>query len=351
MAGLQAAQEAGQGPQCCRSSPLSLKGCLTVQSAKKLLVSSRLAASTRRAVTAPWISVSQTTGKPSSFNREFAAQGIMPISVCRAFQHWMAPALQPYLSARFFMATFRAAIVSSSASVTLISKFSRQKATVSATFVPSSLAVFMAAVSSDSGMGESWILNFSRSSPSLHMVDQNSFGLGPICRIRIFRKVFTTLQTARNRRMPSSKAASSRLQLVRYVKGTRKRRSTLPVAKRPHWLSLKRMPFSSGHSSLGPHRSTGTFMLFASLATSNSVPKLPWGKNRPSTFSFLNFSSIRSRSFSSCSSPSSAMSSMSTNSTPISSSFFLVRLAYSTAAGAEKMLLLVGAKPSLIFFI
>lgn len=42
------------------------------------------------------------------------------------------------------------------------------------------------------------------------------------------------------------------------------------------------------------------------------------------------------------------MSSISTKSTPRSLSRFLVRLAYSTAAEAEKILLLVGANPIFI---
>ena len=72
------------------------------------------AASTIRAVMALWISFSQTTGIPSSFSREFAAHGMMPISPCSAFQHWIAMALQEYFAARFFIATFRAATFSSS---------------------------------------------------------------------------------------------------------------------------------------------------------------------------------------------------------------------------------------------
>lgn len=72
-----------------------VSGWRTVQSAKKLRVSSRQAASASRAVMAPWMSVSHTTGKPSSFSRELAAQGMTPSSVCKAFQHWMAAALQP----------------------------------------------------------------------------------------------------------------------------------------------------------------------------------------------------------------------------------------------------------------
>ena len=39
---------------------------------------------------------------------------------------------------------------------------------------------FISSVSSGSGIGESWMLNFSSSSPSLHMVDQKSNGRGPI---------------------------------------------------------------------------------------------------------------------------------------------------------------------------
>ena len=39
------------------------------------------AASTIRAVIAPWISVSHTVGIPSSFNREFAAHGMIPSSL------------------------------------------------------------------------------------------------------------------------------------------------------------------------------------------------------------------------------------------------------------------------------
>ena len=46
-----------------------------------------------------------------------------------------------------------------------------------ATSVPSAFAFFISSVSSGIGIGVSWMLNFSRSSPSLHMVDQNSYGL------------------------------------------------------------------------------------------------------------------------------------------------------------------------------
>ena len=94
MQGLHPATDSGQGPQCCKSSPFSMSGCLIVQSAKKLRVSSFAAASTSRAVMAPWMSVSHTTGMPLSFKSAFAAQGMMPSSPCSAFQHWMAAALQ-----------------------------------------------------------------------------------------------------------------------------------------------------------------------------------------------------------------------------------------------------------------
>ena len=67
---------------------------------------------------------------------------------------------------------------------------------------PSAMARLTSAVSSGSGMGASWTLNFSSSSPSLHMVDQKSKGRGPICRIRIFRKVRTTLHTAKKSQDP-----------------------------------------------------------------------------------------------------------------------------------------------------
>ena len=55
---------------------------------------------------------SQITGMPSSFKSALAAQGMMWISSCSAFQHWMAMALQPYFSARCFIATFRQATFS-----------------------------------------------------------------------------------------------------------------------------------------------------------------------------------------------------------------------------------------------
>ena len=126
MVGLQEAQLSGHGPQCCSSSPLSLNGWRTVQSAKNPLLLSIPAASTISAVIAPWISVSHTTGKPSSFSRALAAQGIMPISPCSAFQHWIAPAEHPYRSARFRIATFRAATFNSSSSLMAILKCSLQ---------------------------------------------------------------------------------------------------------------------------------------------------------------------------------------------------------------------------------
>lgn len=98
--GEEAGRGGGEGPQCCNSSPFSLSGWRTVQSAKKEGVRFKSAASAITAVMAPWMSVSHTTGRPSSFKRELAAQGMMPSSPCRAFQHWMATALQPYWSAR-----------------------------------------------------------------------------------------------------------------------------------------------------------------------------------------------------------------------------------------------------------
>ena len=75
---------------------------------------------------APWMSVSQTTGMPSSFSSALAAQGMMWISSCSAFQHCMAMALQPYLSAKLFMATFSAATSVRPASSMEQVMFSRQ---------------------------------------------------------------------------------------------------------------------------------------------------------------------------------------------------------------------------------
>ena len=40
------------------------------------------------------MSVSQTMGMPLSFSSALSAQGMMPSSLCSAFQHWIAPALQ-----------------------------------------------------------------------------------------------------------------------------------------------------------------------------------------------------------------------------------------------------------------
>ena len=108
----------------------------------------------------------------------------------------------------------------------------------------------------------------------------------------MLRKVFTTLQTAMKSRSPRSNTGSFSLQFVMYVNGTRNLLRTLPVAKSPHCVSRRRTPFSSGLSSRGPHRRTGTFNSFASLAHSNSVPKLQCGRKSPSIFSFLNFSAI-----------------------------------------------------------
>lgn len=80
----------------------------------------------QRAVMAPWISVSQTTGMPLSLRSAFAAQGMMPSSPCRAFQHWMAAALQWYCFTSRSMATARPAMFVSCSSETLMSMFSRQ---------------------------------------------------------------------------------------------------------------------------------------------------------------------------------------------------------------------------------
>ena len=68
--------------------------------------------------------------------------------------------------------------------------------------------------SSVMGMGESWMLNFSSSSPSLHMVDQKSNGRVAICRMRVCLKVLTTLHTAKKSQTPRSNSGSVRRQLV-----------------------------------------------------------------------------------------------------------------------------------------
>ena len=139
---------------------------------------------------------------------------MMPISPCSAFQHWIAIALQPYFVARFLIATFRAATFSRFSSLHCRMKFSRQYWTTFATSSPSALTFFISSVSSGIGIGESWILNFSSSSPSLHIVLQKSNGRGPICRMRVARNVFTTLQTAMKSRRPRSNSGSVRRQFV-----------------------------------------------------------------------------------------------------------------------------------------
>ena len=106
------------------------------------------------------------------------------------------------------------------------------------------------------------------------MVDQKSNGLVEICKIRMLRNVFTTLQTARKSRIPRSNTGSFNLQFVMYVNGMPNLLNTFPVANRPHCVSLSLVPSGSGLSSSGPHNSTGTFNSFASLAHSYSVPKL-----------------------------------------------------------------------------
>ena len=72
------------------------------------------------------MSVSQTTGVPLSLRSAFAAQGMMPSSPWRAFQHWMAAALQWYCFTSRSMATARPAMFVSCSSETLMSMFSRQ---------------------------------------------------------------------------------------------------------------------------------------------------------------------------------------------------------------------------------
>jgi len=161
--------------------------------------------------------------------------------------------------------------------------------------------------------------------------------------MRAARNVLTTLHTATKSRTPRAKTGSSTRQLVMYVKGTWKRRRTLPVAKRPHWVSRRRVPSASGRSSSGPQSRTGTFRSLARRAQTNSVPKLQCGRNRPSTPSARNFSTMRRRSPSSKRRPSSLMSSMSTNSTSSSRSLSAMIFLYFTASGAEKMLRRVGA--------
>ena len=91
--------------------------------------------------------------------------------------------------------------------------FSLQYETTLSTSVFSSRHLRISAYSSGSGIGESCMLNFSSSSPSLHMVDQKSKGRGPIWRMRVWRNTFTTLHTARKSRTPRSNSLSSRLQL------------------------------------------------------------------------------------------------------------------------------------------
>ena len=100
----------------------------------------------------------------------------------------------------------------------------------------------------------------------------------------------------------------------------------MPVAKRPHCVSRRRVPSGSGRSSRGHQSRTGTFRSLASLAQRYSVPKLQCAKSRPSSL----------------------MSSMSTKSTPSSFKRCAVRFLYLTASGALNMLRLVGANPSLI---
>lgn len=63
-------------------------------------------------------------------------------------------------------------------------------------------------------LGASWILNFSKSSPSLHIVVRKSNGLVDIWRILIFRKVLTTLHTATKFFIPLSNSGSPSLQFV-----------------------------------------------------------------------------------------------------------------------------------------
>lgn len=62
----------------------------------------------------------------------------------------------------------------------------------------------------------------------------------------------------------------------------------------------------------------------------------------------MNFSAIFTLSASSCNNPSEDISLISTNFIPIPQSFSRVKRAYSTAAGAEKILHLVGANPKII---
>ena len=124
--GFSLAMEIGHGPQCCKSSALSLYGWRTVQSAKKDLVSPIAAASTNTEVIVPWISVSHAIGNPSSLQSAFAAHGMIPISSWSAFQHWIAPQLHPYFFPNLVIAIFNAATLSSCSGVTLMHIFSRQ---------------------------------------------------------------------------------------------------------------------------------------------------------------------------------------------------------------------------------
>ena len=107
------------------------------------------------AVMAPWMSVSQTTGIPISLRMALAAQGIMPSSSCRAFQHWMAPALQPYFSTKRFMAMARPATAGTLSSGMQISKLSAMWASMAAMACSSAWASRTAWTSSVMGMGES----------------------------------------------------------------------------------------------------------------------------------------------------------------------------------------------------
>ena len=80
MEGFSFATLMGHGPQCCSSSPLSLSGWRTVQSENITRRSFIEAASAISWEMAPWMSVSHTTGMPSSLSSALAAQGMMWIS-------------------------------------------------------------------------------------------------------------------------------------------------------------------------------------------------------------------------------------------------------------------------------
>lgn len=179
MVGFSCATEIGHGPQCCSSSPFSLSGWRTVQSAKKLLIVQ--AGSLYHQRRDGSMDIRLTDNRDSLFvqkgvccarhNADLTLQGIPALDGNRIAGIFCSQILHGNFQGRNIFQLFRFDLYAH------IGIAVRNDVCYLGSFC---FCFFISSVSSGSGIGESWMLNFSSSSPSLHMVDQKSNGRGPI---------------------------------------------------------------------------------------------------------------------------------------------------------------------------